>query len=538
MKTNVLRRIEVGDVAILKNNQYSRSEHNKYYAVFANMKNDGLLEGEFSGSKWMGFSGVKRFGIDFSLNEEKYNSHFGRKYGISYKTMEDMIRCYALYIIGAYIFPTINERIAWIKLFATKIGDKDFRLPIEAEDTIIDFLCFISTPENEIVRIQESIHFTKAGSKRQRKLAHMINYLAIANEIKDLYSTPLPANEFKKWFPIFFWSNITFILPLRATEMLLTPYACISIEKDKKYITVRRTMLKEGRRNVHYQVEEDYKEFKYEVPDNWTIEIIERYQEMTSANERNYLFEHTKYMINDMVSLQSFNLLLADFINTHLIGNRKYDYAKYATGIKEFEIVTAGDSRPIAMANLYFQDISADICRQLANHSQVSTSFGYYTNVSNTIQCASIMQVQRRINRERSEVDAACAVYTDKKMRALRDQTLGCLSPAQPLITGNITDCIKENHLHECMGCQYYAPSESELKKEVEKRKQKLDAISKQLVEYIADVRVEGKKNIDTDKLFLDTHTGAVRLKCVSDEYAEEAEKKWRRHKSTKMQSF
>lgn len=54
-------------------------------------------------------------------------------------------------------------------------------------------------------------------------LSHLINYLAIANEVNDLYHTEMSMDEFKKWFPIFFWANITFVIPLRATEMLVTP---------------------------------------------------------------------------------------------------------------------------------------------------------------------------------------------------------------------------------------------------------------------------------------------------------------------------
>jgi hypothetical protein len=88
------------------------------------------------------------------------------------------------------------------------------------------------------------------------------------------------------------------------------------------------------------------------------------------------------------------------------------------------------------------------------------------------------------------------------------------------------------------MGCKYYAPSEAELQTAVEDRKKRLDDISKQLVEYIAQVRTGDTKKIDTDKLFLDTHTGAIRFKKISDKYAEEAEYKWRRYRGTQKNSF
>ena len=539
MEENILRQAEFEDVVFYTENQYSRTDRMKYLETFKLMVADGHLSGQFNDEKWIGFSGIKRFGIDFSLDKSAYQLHIGKEFGISYSTIQDMLRCYALYILGGYIFPTINQKIAWVKKFLETWGDKTLKLPREAVETIADFLLYIGTPEPVITDMKQRIHVKKEPKSEQRELSHLINYLAIANEVNDLYHTEMSMDEFKKWFPIFFWANITFVIPLRATEMLVTPVKCIKRDENGRvHITLRRTLLKNKKGVVCYNVERDYKEFTYEIPSIWAVEVIERYQECTSNHPRKYLFDHTKYMINKMISLQSFNMLLAEFISTYLIGNPKYDYARYATGIKEFEIVTAGDSRPIAMANLYFQNISADICRQLANHSQISTSFGYYTNVSNTIQCASVMKIQRRINKERTEVGTAEISFRSNRFAKVHGKTNSlCLSPMQPLVTGNIADCIKENHLHECIGCRYYAPSEIELKQALDERKMKLDAVSKQLVEYIAETRTGGGKSTDVDKLLLETHSGAIRFQRISDECAEEAEYKWRRHRNTQTKS-
>lgn len=530
MDGNILRQIEVEDIVFFTDNQYDPKNRKKYLEVFEDMVARGRLTGNFSGMKWMGYSGVKRYGIDFTLDERAYNSHFGKRFGISYSKMQDMLRCYVIYNIGAFIFPTINEKVGWAKQLLTTVGDYNLKFPMDAYETLLDFLYYIGTPEEEVNDIISRIHFSQVPKTKPRKLSHLINYLAIAHEIDEIYHDVLLQDDgFKKWFPIFFWTKVTFVIPLRATEMLVTPLNCIRKEKGKNYLTLRRTQLKGKKRVVQYQVEKDYKEFEYEYGDQWVVEIMEKYQELTSDHPRKYLFDHTMYMINNMVSLQSFNMLLAEFVQTYLVDNPKYDYAKYAAGIKEFDLVTAGDSRPIAMSNLHFQDISADVCRQLADHSQISTSFGYYTNVSNTIHCASIMTIQKRINRERRDLDAAYAmVYVEKYRTELASV---CHSPRQPLVTGDITDC--QSHLHECLGCKYYSPAADELQKAFNKRKEQLDAVSKQLVEYIADTRDGGDTKIDIDKLFLDTHTGAVRFKQASDKVAKEAELKWRRLRNT-----
>lgn len=534
MKTNVLKMVETEDIVFYTENQYNTIDRGRYETVFKEMVADGFIAGDYSDTKWKGFSGVKSFVIDFSLDRNTYMCHFGEKYAIPYPTMQDMLRCYAIYILGSYIFPTINQKLMWIKQFLLTVGEKGMVFPSDAAEAIQAFLLFVGISEDLIADGMQRIHFEKEKASKPRELSHLINYLAISNEINDMYRAGISDVEFKKWFPIFFWTNITFVIPLRATEMLVTPFKCIQRKEGQPCITLRRTKLKSRKGVVRYSIEEDYKEFSYEAPDNWVVAVIERYQELTYNHPRKCLFDYTKYMINKMVSLQSFNMLLQEFVQTYLVGNPKYDYARYATGIKEFEMVSAGDSRPIAMANLFFQDISADLCRQIADHTRISTSFGYYTNVSNTIQCAAIMRVQRMINQQRSEVGAIKKDFADRKIQKLYAiSSSQCLSPLQPLVTGDIGDCVKEKHLHECLGCRYYAPSEDELGGALEERKKKLDDASKQFVECLVGTRTEREKNIDIEKLLLESQTSAIRFRTASDEYAKEAEYKWQRHRNS-----
>ena len=532
MKENVLRQVEVEDIVFYADNQYDKVNRKKYLDVFDDMVACGRLTGNYQDTKWMGYSGVRWFGIDFDLDERAYNTHFGKHFGIPYFKMQDMLKCYAIYNIGTYIFQTINEKVGWIKQLLTTVGEHNIVFPTDAKETLLEFLYYIGTPEKDANDIILRIRFPQTCKAKPRKLSHLINYLAIAHEVDGLYHNALLSNaEFIKWFPVFFWTQVTFVIPLRATEMLVTPFNCIRRDQGKTYLTLRRTQLKGKHRIVHYEVEKDYKDFEYEYGNQWVVEVIEKYQGLTLDHPRKYLFDHSMLMINNMVSLQSFNLLLAEFVQTFLADNPKYEYAKYATGIKEFDLVTAGDSRPIAMNNLYFLDISADICRQLADHSQISTSYGYYTNVSNTIYCASVMNVQKQINHERRNLNEAYAMGSVEKKRTKTGSV--CCSPRQPLITGDIADC--QNHIHECLGCKYYSPSEDELKKAFNSRKEKLDAVSKRLVEYIVDTRDGGNTKIDVDKLLLDIPSEAIRFKTASDKVAKEAELKWRRHKNTPM---
>ena len=525
---NILRQIETEEVIFYKENQYSQENRKLFRNMFDELKSDGTIRSEFDDPIWTCYSGIRTFSVDFTLNDVEYTKHIGSKFGISKTVMTDMLKCFCLYSCGEYVFSTIQIQMSGIKKFLESFGAKPLRLKDTEYDAVRVFLAFIGTDENEIEQMLEQIPLIKQKKSRQRELAHFINYLAIENEISDLYETELSDREFIKWFPVYFWSKITFILPLRATEMLVTPFHCIRRDRNGIFIKVNRTMLKKKHSRVFYDVEKDYKIFEYRIPDSETVRKIEKYQSLTETQERKYLFEYSSQMVNHMLSLQAFNHLLESFTQTYLIGNRKYDYARYASGIPEFEVVSAGDSRPIAMSNLFYQDMGADICRQLANHTSINVSYGYFSNVSNTVMASSVMHMQRAINRKYHDTEAQAKTYMS---RNIIPTTSFCNAPTNPKITGDVSECIAEDCLEDCLGCRYYSPSEQDLKTALDKRKEALDKASKAILETMAaGTELDGT---DFDKVFLDAHTGIIRYKIACDESTKMEGTKWERYRNT-----
>ena len=527
---NILRQVDIDESLVFyTENQYSAANRQKFLDVFQNLQDDKKIRSDFEDVVWLCSSDIKTFQIDFTYREYAYKTHMGKQLGISVARMTDMLKCYAIYICGEFIFRTIAQKVSSIKEFLTAFGDPAYKIQEQEKVGIIDFLNFIGTPEHQVAIFMDQIPIIKAPRPKQRELCHLINYMAVENELTDMYgSSTFPDPDFLYWFPVYFWAKITFILPLRATEMLVTPYDCIEYRNGKIFLKVRRTMLKKGSRTVCYDVEKDYKIFCYQIPDSETVRNIEKYRELTAAHPRRFLFDYSKYSINEILSLSSFNLLLAEFVRKNLADNHKYDYSRFASGITEFSLMSAGDSRPIAMANLFYQDIGADICRQLADHTNINVSAGYYTNVSNTVLASSIMHLQRKLNHGYNN-------RHEKMTETGLQASSPCSSPKQPLETGDIEDCMAEGHISECFGCRYYTPSPENLKKEMQKRQENLDSASRKMIEGMA----KGKEILDQmDKLFLDAHTGITRYKTACDEKAEEELKKWQRYKPTQTTCY
>lgn len=525
---NLLREIDYEDEIVFGAEQvFSRSRMPEYMAFFQDLCRENILRSKYQEDKWVAYTGVKLVAIQFQMDRTAYETAIGKYLGITYDTMIDLIKCYVLHQIGVFVFPSIAKGVRDIIRFLTSFNGKVYPVTEAEYHIIIGFFFFIGLKKKELDSVAEWLLIKKSKERGQRPLAHMINYMAVDNELTELYEAEPDDTVFLKWFPVYFWAKITFILPLRSTEMLLTPYPCIVRKEEKVYLRVRRTILKKSRKRVHYNIKEDYQIFEYQIPDSDVIRRIERYQKMTAHIKREELFFNERNKLNRQLSLDAFNDMLRRFVETFLIGNPMYAYAKYAAGIEEFELITAGDSRPIAMANLFYQDVGADICRQLADHENISTSAGYYTNVSNTILASSIMQFQRYLNHQKNDLERIEAPGSEN----VTGHEVICVSPRQPYVTGDISDCISENCIQDCLGCRYYIPDEKTVEEEKAIRKNKFEDAGKRILLEFGSGK--DRSGVDFEKLFLDAHTGIVRLKKACDESAKEKGKKWQRYRNT-----
>lgn len=526
-------------VIVCKEKNYREIDRSEYMEEFMEKHTEGKILSDYEDETWVCFSGVLKTHIDFAFSEVAYKAHFGKTFPMSKGEMTDALKCYVLQICNGFIFKGMRRRIQGIIAFLTEYGNADFKVLYPLNVEILDFLSFLGVSDAEIDTYARSIRFHDYGKSNQRELCPMINYMVIADELDDIYNDPgLSDDEFIAWFPLYFWAHITFILPLRATEMIVTPYDCFEYRKrsdgyTEVWLKVRRTRLKKVTKVVHNEITKDYEEFsylvyKYHDEPPKAVAVIEKYRELTKGNVRNELFAYTDKHSNDIYSTQSFNRLLRSFVMDRLIGSHKYDYAKFASGIKEFEIPTIGDSRPIAMANIFFQDCGSEICRQLADHENLDASYHYYSNVSKTVYASSILHMQWHINEKIKSIESADDYYRNSELAS----TDVCTSPKKPQKTGDISDCIKNGVLGpDCIGCEYYHPTNDALDADLKKCKERLDTASKSVLDAVR--RKTKKKDVDIDKLFLDAQTGSARYRAVCDANAEEKFKVWQRYKGT-----
>ncbi len=520
---NTLRIIEAEDIVIYKDYCYGPKIIEMTKAFVSDLIREGVIvNGSFADDIWKCYSGVCNFEISFEFDKCSYEKHIGKEFGISFETMKQMLKCYIAYCTGEYVFKTLASDITnVIKSFLCNYKEKNFKLTSTELYHVEDFLAFINTPNYMIDEVIANIKKKMPKKYSARTLSPLIHYLVIENEINRLYNGNISDEEFLKYFPIYFWCNITFILPLRATEMMVTPYDCLEIHDEEIILKVRRTVLKGGKHRVYYDVNKDYKVFSYhlrEIINTQVFKNIQRYQDMTKNHKRRFLFDYGVSFSNEMLSLSGFNNLIKMFMDEKIINNTQYEFAKMVSGINEFEYVTAGDSRPIAMANLFFQDAGADICRQLANHMTITTSEGYYTNISETLYYSSILQMQNKINKYSLDENIV------SEDLILKDK-FGCTSPKRLNDKSNIEDC--KGHYEDCFGCKYYSPTDKDIKEYMSERKKKFDGYVKKMQSVLASSNKIKGKDIDIEKLLLEVQTSGARYKESTDVYAIREANQW-----------
>ena len=531
MGADTARRAETAmaddELEFLIENCYGTEMLERCRKFFRRMTDEGTITGNFDDDEWVLNNDVGRVSLSFGFDEKKYKSGTYRFLKIEPKLLSLMLKCRALCDVGVLAKNHVHRNSVTLIRFLEEMTKSGFRLDEGEAVAVMNFLKFISTPAETIRMIEDRIRLKKTPESGAREMPSLISLLCLSDAAERVMRDG-SEDEKLSVFPIYFFTHVPMIIPLRAMETMVTPLECVTERDGKLYIHIRRTKLKKKDAPVYYSVEKDYEVEEYEVPRTETIENVLWYQERTADHPRRFLFDYDEEKCPlKMLSLSAFNRRIAVFTETYLIGNRRYDFARHAAGVKEFEIVTAGDSRPVALSNLYFQGVSVDACRRLAGHENAETTAGYWSNVSRTLEASAIMKIQKEmLSSSMSEEEARRYKGIGRELEQAFPGSDSCLSPKRRVDPGDVSDCMRLNRLEDCWGCPYYRCSEAEVEERFRREKELADRSAERLADF---VRKTAKiKQGDLDKILLDLQTASSRYRdACYEKYGKEAER-WR----------
>lgn len=295
---------------------------------------------------------------------------------------------------------------------------------------------------------------------KPRRLANFSAYLKFNDILVKFWQA---ADEKQKlfYFPIYFWWNLTSILPLRPTEFLLTPRDCLENIDGEDILTIRRTKLKGGFEKIAYRIADDYECKKYAITTSLANEL-RKYLNATDGMRQTgigtLLLQQPHYDYMGCSRYSSSKYYSYSCLNTCL----RYFYNEAIHGsLTEIARICLGDTRHLAMASLIVSGGSPVLCRELAGHSDIDVSSHYYTNISNLVECATIERYRKS---KGGRLDIVGEAKYPLALPKIRNRVSDGWCSFPDVAVGDIGECLKatgkDGQIGDCSGCQHFWPDD------------------------------------------------------------------------------
>lgn len=486
---NTAKKIMDDDTIVLMDGQYSdtitRTRCRRY---FDDLCKEGKIKSQWNERKWKLRDGVNPYTAYFELDHDAYRKHGYKYFKIPADEIEEALRYYAVWCMGEFVYKNITNRIRFVIQMLEMVGKEELKMDGMAKNAIKDFIHFLGLPSTACKSITDRIVFKKVNKTRNtRVLKPMANYLFIAENTQKLMRKG-SLKERIAYFPVYLLSNLGMKIPLRATEWTLIPYDCLQKVDDGYILTVKRTNLKAGLREVTYDADKDYPTFSYHLPATEELQMIEWYIEVTKKHKRKYLFDFDPMVMRDAIRerfcTQSLNVAIADYVEDYLSDDKTIRWAMTACGLEKIEPFTAGDMRPIALINLYYSGASLDVCMELANHENLETTAFYISNIKELLAASAVLRIKTLFDSKKSDIDGLRKML-DKEESIMKP---GCSNPKRYFDKEYIDDCpAKCLNSKSCVGCAHYTPTEEEIEEFIKEKEQELDDTIESFRAYVGN---------------------------------------------------
>ena len=339
-----------------------------------------ILNSNMQDDVWQLTDQKRCYGLPFLLPEEEYKA--ATWLGCSYTAFLIALRLFVLFQLGTYVLSHIQALLA-VCLSLGKNAPEDISPDPQKIPGGMDFLSFLpgeSTERDQFMEKLEIAPFSKYG--HSRTLAPFGTYVTFEERLSALWADA-STEQRVTLFPVYLWWKLTCILPLRPTEFLLTPDACLHLVDGRYVLTVRRTRLKKGRRTVFYRIEQDYDCFDYVIPSGLAEDIL-WYKQMKASHSPSSLD----------------TLLLPPRAGTYF----RYGYMRLllrntlTAMAMNPESIHLGDTRHLAMISLVLTGDTPSVCKALANHESVRMSAGYFANMGTLNDCQVLRTICEKLS--------------------------------------------------------------------------------------------------------------------------------------------
>lgn len=405
--------------------------------VFREKKENKIISGNFDDNFWRLSNEVREININFNFNQIKFENEKKKRNLGKFNDFVLACKTYIVFMLNKLSIDKIKIVISTLKTLMNNTNYlSEEKLEFISEDKklykypiILNFLNFykieVSNLVFDIIEKKSKLFNNKTNyDNNQRTLCNMESIFKFYEYIDFFW---LNANEKEKeeFFPIKLWWEISMIIPIRVTELLLTPLNCIEEKNGEYYIKLRRTLLKgKGTNKINHKIELDY--YIQDVPIiKEIVDLINEYKNMVenydyiknfyfdgckyndNINERKTLFSKRSYVkclkyikmyrkktFNDntieMLNYENLAVLLNRFKKNIL--QKKYDLkiipkaSKNELKYDEIEEISLLDTRHYAFMNLALSNVDPLIMMNYGGHNSVSSGYHYYQHLDKYVE--------------------------------------------------------------------------------------------------------------------------------------------------------
>lgn len=477
----VIREVELLDLTDIKQ---AKDIFNQY------VEKGVILSSAFEDNTWVVYDQYDKVEINFIIDELAFRKSLVFN-EIKFREFNLYLKMFVTGLLGNYVVRSIQTFIRELKEVIKSFDGKSINTKIILQESslILDFLeimdyNYTEKYENLTNELERSMNNVKSdGTPNRRPLSTFQSYFRFTDILNDFWNTDLTDAERIFYFPIYLWWNITSILPLRPREFLLIPRDCLRSGENKNLVTFRRTKLKGSKKQVSYNIDDDYELYTYDVGQKLgdQIRLYLKLTENLESNSINTLlradqhynyFGKTKRYDSRLFSYANMRYCLKRFYSE--IINNKYEIKTvnkkiveenanetiYDLEPDEIEFINIGDSRHIAMINALFSDGSATTAMLLAGHSNIDISSHYFANISTLLECKTYQAYKNALQTTEKNIVLKTNFSPELYRKNYIELEDGARCYSEHFRNDSMEDCHKsigENgELGECYNCDFY----------------------------------------------------------------------------------
>ena len=386
----------------------------------------------YEAAEWYISDGVRpKCRINLRIDEVHFKRECVDRLGCSLREYQYTMRVMLTSLLGMAV-PSLNNLAREMRRLANELECYSPNYAVQEYVYIGDFLDLL--PGDTMWRTQLVEKFdvsvwqqTDRHAIKQRTLANYQSYFKFDRYLKQFWQEATK-EERLLYFPIYYWWNLTAILPLRPLECVVTPRDCLHRKDGKSDLTIRRTRLKGRKLSAQYDIEKDYEKKTYQVLESFADEI-EAYITATSdvydsdvytlfCKTTQFRCLHTN-LDSRHYAYDNLNQCLRHFHGKVLVGRYGLQVLQRGTadtlGENEIEKIRLGDTRHIALISLMVSGGSATICKELAGHGDIEIGHHYYSNIRSFLDVLSL-------ERTRQQPEQGTGTAANPPCAELRDQ--------------------------------------------------------------------------------------------------------------------